>query len=903
MIRRDAATGAYDYYGTVVNCAARVEAIGHGGQVLVTEDTLRLALRDAGVAYSPDRAGAAADGGAAAATGVAAPRVASSVFGLSDASGIRRAVETGAPSSKDFTPSGEAQVPPEFEWLDPTVTLGANLAAYAMRLIDPQLAVPSVAPVAPGTAPGYAPRPAPAKQDSQQQADGTVRASRSAPAGVLSISEPAFPQLPVSAAGVVGPSAAPAPADNRPLATTPALDRSGTLFREAPFLQRHPAPFLQLPPAPSQVASLPPAQQSGILSSFSWFVPSGGATTPNAARVPAASATDVMTAGLAGSLPAALSVAAVPPKARAPPLAATAEYLRHGIAGEGSYGSDVPAGETKGVTGSSLFKRLLVKIGLRTPPPPTPPWWRHRGRGDNVDGGRGPTRGGQHADLFGNRELRHDQRQRPEQSHHDAGLPGGGPQTPASLPHADAYMFPYHAMGCSLGFVALRAMPARIALIQLLPSHLSRRRFPPLKMTEGDDDDEGSEEEREAAAGGGIRTVTAPPSLEQQRVEPTVGQNLPPLLPPIPQSQSAIIEMVAPSPVLPSPAGLVGGMSPSTATAARSGGSAAMRPFKDHTGDPTKDTSTIVRVDALTQAAEGKLPPTSRVDVGSLSVSTPTANGAAGDHAFSAASGSAGSRSLSALTSPSADKTQSSRSSTHGDESDTTPTVGAAAEDARIRVPASHGLPPLGPNAEANAGDRAEEAHDIPPSTAVPSDSTALPQNEQPQGPAAAAAAAAASADISQTQRGGGGHRIQREQLSLYKSSGTVTHAVVDFVCDAITTLVSPLSAMRQLAIIRSLCGAWRAAPPLALIGPGPTGVESATAAKMSQGGGAAAGEQGGGDKDAAVPGPYIEALARRSAPVAARKWSSEAAAAVLAAVATDGASGDLTSPAGYASS
>jgi class 3 adenylate cyclase/ABC-type branched-subunit amino acid transport system substrate-binding protein len=35
-ITKDAVTGGYDYYGTVVNTAARVESVGHGGQVLVT---------------------------------------------------------------------------------------------------------------------------------------------------------------------------------------------------------------------------------------------------------------------------------------------------------------------------------------------------------------------------------------------------------------------------------------------------------------------------------------------------------------------------------------------------------------------------------------------------------------------------------------------------------------------------------------------------------------------------------------------------------------------------------------------------------------------------------------------------------------------------------------------------
>jgi hypothetical protein len=104
----------------------------------------------------------------------------------------------------------------------------------------------------------------------------------------------------------------------------------------------------------------------------------------------------------------------------------------------------------------------------------------------------------------------------------------------------------------------------------------------------------------------------------------------------------------------------------------------------------------------------------------------------------------------------------------------------------------------------------------------------------------------------------------------------------VGFVGDAIKTFVSPLSAIRQLAIIRNLCVAWRATPALALTGPGPTAMGE---------------QQGGGDKDAAaVPGPYIDALARRSAPVVARKWSSEEAAAVLAVVATRTGDGSTNS-------
>ena len=38
-IRKDPVSQGYDYYGTVVNTAARVEGVGHGGQILITEDT------------------------------------------------------------------------------------------------------------------------------------------------------------------------------------------------------------------------------------------------------------------------------------------------------------------------------------------------------------------------------------------------------------------------------------------------------------------------------------------------------------------------------------------------------------------------------------------------------------------------------------------------------------------------------------------------------------------------------------------------------------------------------------------------------------------------------------------------------------------------------------------------
>ena len=38
-IKKDPVSGGYDYYGTVVNTAARVEGVGHGGQILLTDST------------------------------------------------------------------------------------------------------------------------------------------------------------------------------------------------------------------------------------------------------------------------------------------------------------------------------------------------------------------------------------------------------------------------------------------------------------------------------------------------------------------------------------------------------------------------------------------------------------------------------------------------------------------------------------------------------------------------------------------------------------------------------------------------------------------------------------------------------------------------------------------------
>ncbi|CUF86777.1 guanylate cyclase-like protein, putative [Bodo saltans] len=48
--RLDSVTGGYDYYGTLVNTAARVEGVGHGGQVLATE-AMMVALNQANYRY------------------------------------------------------------------------------------------------------------------------------------------------------------------------------------------------------------------------------------------------------------------------------------------------------------------------------------------------------------------------------------------------------------------------------------------------------------------------------------------------------------------------------------------------------------------------------------------------------------------------------------------------------------------------------------------------------------------------------------------------------------------------------------------------------------------------------------------------------------------------------------
>ena len=62
-IRKDEITHGYDYYGTVVNTAARVEGVGHGGQTLITEETLQ-ALGDGFFANNNTNAGVGGGSGA-----------------------------------------------------------------------------------------------------------------------------------------------------------------------------------------------------------------------------------------------------------------------------------------------------------------------------------------------------------------------------------------------------------------------------------------------------------------------------------------------------------------------------------------------------------------------------------------------------------------------------------------------------------------------------------------------------------------------------------------------------------------------------------------------------------------------------------------------------------------------
>jgi hypothetical protein len=122
----------------------------------------------------------------------------------------------------------------------------------------------------------------------------------------------------------------------------------------------------------------------------------------------------------------------------------------------------------------------------------------------------------------------------------------------------------------------------------------------------------------------------------------------------------------------------------------------------------------------------------------------------------------------------------------------------------------------------------------------------------------------------------------------------------VAFVCEAIRILVSPLSAARQFVVVRDLCAAWRATPvaAVAVVGSTASGADDVSNAVLSAKGKrgslspgdkgsftmSASGTAAGGDGigDATTLDAYIEALARRSAPVVARKWTREEAEAVI---------------------
>jgi hypothetical protein len=123
----------------------------------------------------------------------------------------------------------------------------------------------------------------------------------------------------------------------------------------------------------------------------------------------------------------------------------------------------------------------------------------------------------------------------------------------------------------------------------------------------------------------------------------------------------------------------------------------------------------------------------------------------------------------------------------------------------------------------------------------------------------------------------------------------------VDFVGDIVKVLISPLSAARQLHDVRALCVAWRATPPPVVIGSTTvsSGAPSASSAHSrsidaAEQGNFKAGKDGGGD--VAPRDAYINALACRSAPVAAGTWSQEEAAVVLAAAKTSSDHGNSPS-------
>jgi hypothetical protein len=121
------------------------------------------------------------------------------------------------------------------------------------------------------------------------------------------------------------------------------------------------------------------------------------------------------------------------------------------------------------------------------------------------------------------------------------------------------------------------------------------------------------------------------------------------------------------------------------------------------------------------------------------------------------------------------------------------------------------------------------------------------------------------------------GAAADRHPPAFYGANRAASEIVVDFVGDIVKILISPLSAARQLHDVRALCMAWRATPP-------PVAGTDGQSANIAHSDDAAVKDGGVG---VALRDTYIEALACRSAPVAAGTWSQEEAGVVLAAAAT----------------
>jgi hypothetical protein len=128
------------------------------------------------------------------------------------------------------------------------------------------------------------------------------------------------------------------------------------------------------------------------------------------------------------------------------------------------------------------------------------------------------------------------------------------------------------------------------------------------------------------------------------------------------------------------------------------------------------------------------------------------------------------------------------------------------------------------------------------------------------------------------------GTATDRHPRALSRADGAVAEIVVDFVGDIIKILISPLSTARQLHDVRALCVAWRATPPPAAT-VSSDGQSGSIAHRKDESNSIAAVKDG--DGGVAPRDAYIDALACRSAPVAAGTWSQEEAGVVLAAATT----------------